>query len=132
MLTIAPFGVIMFKKGGKKMKKIITTAIIIIITLSILACGNNQQKYFDHLSGKQYDRLDGAMLTFYDDKTASYEYVNGMGRRFFYIYNVSIKEDGDKIVLSLENLEKETIEEAYLDMENDTITYYDYVYYAVK
>ena len=138
------------------MKRFLIVALALMLCIACLAsCGNNNKEEtkntekttneipedYELLSGKNFVRKDGAMLTFYSDGTASYEIINGMGDKFFYLYDVDMVVDGCFADLTLTIIDEKTtgvsdriedVEYATLLVDEDTIVFYGETYYLTN
>ena len=96
----------------------------VLITISFCSCSNGQE-YIDFLAGKSYvrDEVD-PILTFYEDGTATFDSVNGLGEHFHYEYTVKAKKKGNLVELTMTNQANNKEEIAYLDMKKNTVDYY--------
>jgi hypothetical protein len=123
-------------------------ALAIIITIICLpnSTSNSTSKendkswyelYDTNLAGKTFES-DGRTLTFDNNKSMTYNYINGIGDSFKYVYSIlNITEENNKLILKLkqtsatnnsDNTDKDKEITATYYKANDSIEYYSSLY----
>ena len=88
------------------------------------------EEYSAKLAGRSFEAEGGQKLSFYEDEKAAYDFTNGVGDKYHYEYDYTVREiDSSMISVAFRTIKTGEVEFATILPDIGIIEYYVNIYY---